>query len=60
MKATKLIKQLEALVELFGDQDVEVNECDGGSSTVASEVNAWGGDGEYATPENEAEKFHII
>lgn len=59
MKATKLIRKLEAMVELFGDKDIEVNAPEGGDSIIASEVRAWGEDMEYATPDNEASVFHI-
>lgn len=43
MKASEVVRKLNALIELFGDQDVEVNQCDGSGSCIATEINEWAG-----------------
>lgn len=58
MKASKLVKQLNALIEIYGDTDIEVNSY-GNDNNRPSDVRAWGENMEYANPENPAVVFQI-
>lgn len=59
MKASEIIKKLEAMIEVYGDVPVECNEPDKSSDVEVTHIEAWGGDQNFATTDNKAVSFHI-
>lgn len=59
MKASQLIKKLEAVIELYGDTEVTYY-CDDGSpeSPKVETVEPWAGDA-YASPEKPIQTVHL-